>query len=208
MSDFRALSESELDRLDDDELVAYIASAREAGDQVAERRAANVLAHAFWGTICAWVRRTVPRDDVEDVAQEVLASLLRSSFDGKVIGQFGAFLRTITKRRIADYYRDRERRLTGDPLPSEHGGDDDVWGEEPVEGDEAAAVELRDVVDRVLAARSETHQEVIRLYGPNVAGFMDLPAGAVADRVDAMTPANVHQIWRRFKTDLEAELDG
>lgn len=208
MSEFRALSESELDRLGNEALVGYIAEAREAGDLDAERRASNVLAYAFWGTVCAWVRRKVPRDDVEDVAQEVLASVLRSSFDGKVIGQFGAFLRTIAARRIADYHRDRERQLRGDPLPAEHEGDEDIWGEEPADEDETATIELRDLVDRVLATRSGVHREVIRLYGPNVAGFMDLPADEVAARVDGMTPANVHQIWRRFKTDLEPALNG
>ena len=109
---------------------------------------------------------------------------------------------------IADYHRDRERRPDTDPLASEHEGEEDVWSEEPAHEAETAAVEIGDVVARVLATRSDAHQQVIQLYGPNMAGFMDLPADEVAARVDGMTPANVHQIWRRFKTDLEAALNG
>lgn len=66
----------------------------------------------------------------------------------------------------------------------------------------------------MLASRNEMHQRVIRLYGPNVAGFMDLPAEEVKVRIDAapgneaVSVDNVAQIWSRFKRDLRAELDG
>ena len=76
----------------------------------------------------------------------------------------------------------------------------------------AAEIELRAVIDRVLAGRSEVHREVIRLYGPNVAGFLDLTgdetAAQINERFDGepMSVANVHQIWKRFKNDLELEL--
>lgn len=212
MTEFRALRESELDRLDNEAIVDYILAAREAGERESERRAVNVLANAFWPVICAWVRRKVPADDVEDVAQEALLSLLRSTFEGKLVGQFGAILKTITQRRIADYFRGRERRPDVTPLGGEHEGEEGVWAEEPASEDAAASVELRAVVEAVLAGRSELHQEVIRLYGPNVAGFLDLPADEVAARITdgggEMSPSNVHQIWSRFKRDLRAELDG
>ena len=39
---------------------------------------------------------------------EVMVSMLNSTFDGKVIGEFRAFMFKITARRIADFHRKRE----------------------------------------------------------------------------------------------------
>lgn len=209
---FERRSKLDLDRLTDAALLAYLAAAREAGHRDAERDAVEILVNGFWPQIVGWVSAKTPREDVDDVAQEVVISLMRSTFDGKAIGQFGAFVRTIAKRRVADYHRDRERHPDPDRLPSEHRDDEDVWGEEPSDEDETAVVELREVVERVRATRSEVHREVIALYGPNVAGFLDLSGEETAARIqerfpgEKMSEANVHQIWKRFKTDLEAEL--
>ena len=211
-NEFERRTHSELDRLGDDELLAYLAAAREAGDSEAVRAVVEVLIHGFWPQIIGWVSVATPKQDVQDVAQEVAASVVRSTFDGKAIGQFGAFVKTIAKRRVADYHRDRKRHPGADPLLSEHGGDEGPWGEEPSDEDGTAVVELREVVGRVRATRSEVHGEVIRLYGPNVAGFLDLSGEETAAKIgelfpgEKMSEANVHQIWKRFKTDLEAEL--
>ena len=43
---------------------------------------------------------------------------------------------------------------------------------------------MREVIDRVLAERSEVHREVIRLYGPNVADFLDLSGDETAARIN------------------------
>jgi RNA polymerase sigma factor (sigma-70 family) len=209
---FERLTASELDRLDDAELVEYVRAAREAGDREAERDAIGVLVFGFWPQIEAWVRISTPEGDVEDVVGETVASLMRASFEGKVVGQFGAFARTIAKRRVADYLRERERRIDADPLASDLKGDDERWGEEPSSEADAAEIEVRQVIERVLAGRSDLHREVIRLYGPNVADFLDLSGDETAARINgrfdgaAMTVANVHQIWKRFKNDLEREL--
>jgi RNA polymerase sigma-70 factor, ECF subfamily len=55
------------------------------------------------------VRYVVPVADVEDVTQEVFIALLKSldSFRGQ--SQFTTWLRTLTNRRVADYYRHRNR---------------------------------------------------------------------------------------------------
>ena len=211
---FERLSATRLGGLSDAALVDYVRAAREAGEREAEREAIGVLVFGFWPQIVGWVRMDTPAADVEDVVAETVASLMRASFDGKVVGQFGAFARTIAKRRVADYWRERERRIDADPLASDLKGDDDRWGGEPSSEADAAEIELRQVIDRVLAGRSDLHREVIRLYGPNVADFLDLSGDETAARINerfdgaAMTAANVHQIWKRFKSDLERELTG
>ena len=202
---FRRLNDIELGRLTDEALIDYIVAARGAGERAAEKQAVAHLAFGFERTIFCWVRmgmRSASPEDIADVVMEVQHSAIRSSFEGKVIGEFGAFLKKIAQRRVADFYRQQARQLDTDPLPEENQGDENVWGEDPHDEDFTASAELRDVIDRVLSTRSEQQREVIRLYGPNVAGFLDLPADEVAARIDGMTPANVHKIWSRFKQDL------
>lgn len=212
MSDFQPLLPHQLAQLSDDELVDYIRAAREAGAAAAERDAVGYLAFAFEPTIRGWVRRRTPPQDVDDVVMEVLASAIKATFDGKVVGEFGSFLKRISQRRVADYFRDGERRLNADPLPDEHEGDDDYWGAGPSEEDETADVALRDAVDRVLATRNALHRQVISLYGSVVAGFEDLPADEVSARIAAdgsgetVSVDNVAKIGSRFMADLREEL--
>ena len=210
MASFKRLSESELNRLGDEALVDYAAGAREAGDEEAAKTGAGVLAFGFWDRVHRRVALRVPRRDVDDVAMEVMQSAVRSTFSGKVIGQFGSWINTITARRIADYHRDRE----GDQaslLAEEHEGEDEVWGDGRGTEPETVSVEYRDAADRVLAARNALHQRVIRLYGPGLLGYLDFSASQVCAEIagnpgETMTEMNVHQIWRRFKKELADEL--
>ena len=213
MAAFRRLTPAQLQGLTDEELIDYLDRAREAGDASAQREAIGYLAYSFEGIIKARVTAAVPKREVEDVTGEVMHSLVRAAFDGKLIGQFGAFVRTITKRRIADFHRDRKRRPRTDSLAEEHEGDGEISGGRAQVDDELGAADLRDVIGRLLATRNPLHQKVIRLYGPGVAGFENLSAEEVCDRIaadgsgDAMSVDNVAKIWSRFKGDLRRQLD-
>lgn len=55
------------------------------------------------------VRYLIPEQDVEDVTQEVFVAVIRSLKNFRFESQFSTWLRTITNRNIADYYRKRER---------------------------------------------------------------------------------------------------
>ena len=205
MADFRRRPPHELEHLKDQELVDYLDEAREAGATAALKEALGFLAFRFEGVIKARVAAKVPSEDIDDVAMEAMHSVIRSGFDGKLIAQFGAFVRTVTQRRIADYHRDRE----GDPGANsiDGRGEEDERGVEPPAPDESGGVVVIDAVERVLGGRSELHQRVIRLYGPGVCGFDDLPAADVCERLaedgDSMSVDNVAQIWSRFKRDLQ-----
>lgn len=212
---FEPLPEGRLAALGNEALVAYIGSAAEAGDVSSARVASGILAFGFEPTIRAWVRREMgsqTAEDVDDVVMDVLTSVVHSSFDGKLVGEFGSFLKTITKRRVIDYFRKRERRDQEGALPNEHVGEEGVWGEELGGEDGTGALGGRDAVERVLGRRNEMHRKVIRLYGPNYAGFMDLSAEETVEAIrsdpsdDTVTVSNVHQIWKRFKTDMNEEL--
>ncbi len=214
MSDFEPLPPHRLGALSDEALVDYVAAAHEAGEGEAEREALAVLAFGWEGVIRARVALKVPPEDRDDVVVEIQESLMYASFEGKMIGQFGAFLRTITQRRIADYHRTRSRQPGVESL-DEGWNDEDEWGEpEPAAPDETGLVDLRDAVERVLATREPMHRKVIALYGPEVAGFMNLSAAEVKEAIDGddsgdtVSVDNVAQIWSRFKRDLRDELGG
>lgn len=54
------------------------------------------------------VRFRIPESDVEDVTQEVFITALRSLNSFKGNAQFSTWLRTLTNRRVADFYRNKE----------------------------------------------------------------------------------------------------
>lgn len=54
------------------------------------------------------VRYRIPESDVEDVTQEVFITALRSLNSFKGNAQFSTWLRTLTNRRVADFYRNKE----------------------------------------------------------------------------------------------------
>lgn len=211
MNDFKRLPEHRLQALSDEALVEYAAAAHAARDADAERSALGCLAYGWEPVIRARVALKVPKQDHDDVILEVQESLIRSTFEGKVVGQFGAFLRTITQRRIADYHRERERRREHEGVDTGR-EDREEPGVIPITADETGAADLRAVVERVLARRSPLHQRVIRLYGPEVAGFMNLTAAEVKEAIDGdgtnetVSVDNVAQIWSRFRRELREEL--
>ena len=213
-SEFRdCRSEGELAALSDEALLAYIVAEREARRPLCVKRAVSILAFAYEDFVHYKVADKVPPEDVDDVVGTVLESVVKSAFDGRSVGELKSWLKVITQRRIADYHEARGRTPETTPLPG--GGSDDgedaVWGIEPGVGDETDVVAIREAAGRVLETRSEVHQHVIRLYGPNELGFMAFGAAEAARLVadghgTSMSEANVHQIWRRYKSDLDGEL--
>jgi DNA-directed RNA polymerase specialized sigma24 family protein len=211
LSGFEPLDDGRLDRMSDEELVAYVAAAFAAGHYEAGRRAAGMLTWRLMPLVEARVAAKVPIQHCEDVVGNVLESFVKSAFDGKVIRSVRAFIATIAQRRIADFHRDREGDPEQLPLRGEHVGEDDAHGDEESVEDETEAVALRDAIERVLARRKEVHRQVIELYAPEQMDGADLRAKEVvarmqADHGETVSESNVQKIWQRFKEDLENEL--
>jgi DNA-directed RNA polymerase specialized sigma24 family protein len=178
---FRPLGETELARLPDDELIAYL---RRAHGQSA-RTALAILVYGHWPNVARRVSMKVPAGAVEDVTADVLVSAIQSAFDGRSRGEFVVWLRTITARRIADFHR----RPVAQTVPL-----DDVEAVAPSEG----AVAVQDAVERVLARLSGEHRRVVELV---------VLEGRAAGEVEGVSAANVHQIASRFRRALREELD-
>ena len=205
MTEFRERTELELERLNDEQLVDYLRSAREAGRPEAMRPAIAVLVLGYWDSLVGRARLKLPEADVEDVAAEAMMSALASAFDGRSVGEFKSWLHTILSRRIADHFEARKRRPATTELASEHGGEDDVWGSEPAQPFEGDALHAQECLARAYEELTEPrHRLVIDLYvlGPHSA------AEAAALAGPDMTEANVHQISSRFQRRFRELLEG
>jgi RNA polymerase sigma factor (sigma-70 family) len=203
------LSEEELQRLSDDELIAYIRKATDAGRPDWASSATAVLCWRRFDDVVRRVSLRIPRQDIEDVAMTAILSAIRSAFDGVSKGEFVNWLNTIVSRRIADYHRAKEGQPKVGLLPTEHQGEEDVWGEEPSESDRAGEVVVQSVIDECLAQLSPPHRAVVER---NV--FEDLSAPDTADQVNdafpdlnpPMSDQNVHQIVKRFRNAMTERL--
>ena len=184
MPPFRPRAQHELERLDDDALIAYMREAGAAGHGSAGL-ALGMLAYGYRSRVRARVSMKIPAQDVDDVTDEILAKALFSTFDGSYGGQFGAWMNTITQRAIADYHRRGPGRVKAEPLDERDAAP---------QGDE---VETGDALERALAALNPEHRRVIDLW----------LRGYGAQEIDGVSDANVHQIVSRFRRGLRGQLD-
>ena len=201
MSEFRELPEHHLQRLSDDDLIAYLRAARAAGRHDAMKPAIGALAFGYWDTLVNRARLKLPESEVEQVAGEALESAIASAFDGRSVGEFRSWLHTILSRRIADYWQKRERTVQTRPLPAP--GDEEFAGFEPAVGFEGEAFHARESVREALDELSEEHRSVVLLYvlGPHEASEAAALAGG------GMSEANVHQIASRFQKRVRELLE-
>jgi DNA-directed RNA polymerase specialized sigma24 family protein len=114
---FRPLDEAALQRLDDDALIDYMRKARVAGHPSAADALA-ILVYGHWHNVQRRVAMKVPRAHVEDVTGEIVADAIESAFEGRSVGQFLAWLNTISRRAIADFYRRGPGRITTSDAPA------------------------------------------------------------------------------------------
>lgn len=206
--DYKRKTESELDRLGNDALLDWIVLARDSGDEEGARKACGLLAFRHEDRIVGKVLAKVNPRFADEVTMEVMESVVRSAFDGKFMGQFGSWLNTIIKRRIADFHAKQQRTLQAGPLPDEHEAEEDFWGKGGREDDNLDLVAYKELAERLRCERPNlVHRLVIQLYGPVELGYFELDAASTKAEVDKMadepiTESNIHQIWRRFKKDF------
>lgn len=168
----------------------------------AGRRALMFLVYGYERDVKRRLSLRLPAHSVDDVAHDALVRAIAAAFDGTSVGEFRSWLHTIVDRSAVDYFRRAARRPKESILPSEHIGEEDVWGDEPAIDSEARAVELRIIVEEVLETFYEKHRLVIELHV-----FGGLTAAEVCEMIDGMSVDNVAQIASRFRGKLRARLD-
>ena len=198
---FEPLPDDELNRLPDEDLIGYIRKARDEGELPHARRGLMFLVYGYERDVKRRLSIKVPGHVVDDLAHDALVRAIAAAFDGSSVGEFRNWLHTIVDRTAVDFYRRAERRPKETILPSEHAGEEDVWGAEPSLESEAGAVELRIIVEEVLATFNEKHRLVIELHV-----FQGFTAAEVCDRIKGMSEDNVAQIASRFRAKLRARL--
>jgi DNA-directed RNA polymerase specialized sigma24 family protein len=205
LASFRPLSDSELQRLTDDQLIDYIRKARASGKLAEVDQALAILAWGYMGTIRHRVSLRIPDQDLEEVAWDVLEGALKSAFDGDSTIEFRGWIRIIIRNKVADYWRKREGDPKQVPLPEEHEGNEDVWGVTPaVEGKSPELIDLEAAIDRGYdELERDDHRRVI-----DEAIFADRPSAEVAAEIPGMTAANVDQIKSRFRKSVRELLEG
>jgi len=192
----------ELQRLGDEQLIPYIRDARAERELAAGRRALMFLVYGYERDVKRRLSIRLPAHAVDDVAHDALVRAIAAAFDGTSVGEFRSWLHTIVDRAAIDFYRRAERRPKESILPSEHVGEEEVWGAEPSIDSEAGAVELRIIVEEVLETFNEKHRTVIELHV-----FGGLTADEVCGRIEGMSVDNVAQIASRFRAKLRGRLD-
>ncbi len=219
MSNFVPKNDLEIAALGEEAVLAYIAAAREAGDLGSAQTATGMLAYRHQDKLRARVQLKASGEHVDQIVDAILMSAIRSSFDGRFAGEFTNWLKTITKYRIADFYRGGGDDPTFLPLPDEHEGEEGIWVQEGMRDIEIELLADRELADAICSQRGdEIHRAAIQLYGFEVLGFQELDATATAAEIKRLfgkeiSEPNVHQVWRRFLVDyrkawLEAEAAG
>jgi RNA polymerase sigma factor (sigma-70 family) len=213
------LTDAELNALEDHELVAYIARAKEAGNPERAVAATHILLYKHEDRMRRRVALRLPEhlwhhaDTVADwVLQRVARSALKLPLDGGSIGEWVNWWTSAINRQVISFWRSRQgQALEAEvELPEEHEGEEDTGGRqrpntlgEDFDVDAHVTALVRDqAIERVLSRmENERHAEIIE-----AAIFEDRPSKEVAERFDT-SAANVDKVKSRFKESLRQELE-
>lgn len=144
------------------------------------------------------VRYVVPEHDIEDVVQEVFISLMKALRSYRGNSKFSTWLRTLTNRRIVDYYRRRSR--TEIQLEAEPSEAETSVAPELTTAAESTAIEDRVVLRQMLQALPEPYQEVILLRFAE-----ELPFDEIA-RVRGQSLEATKSLFRRALATLRKQV--
>jgi len=111
------------------------------------------------------VRCVIPEEDVEDVTQEVFIAVMRSLKSFRYEARFATWLRTLVRRQIADYYRNREPKalylVDKDDMAENGDKSDQVL--EPGDGADLEAYDDVMILRQALQRLPENYQEILVL---------------------------------------------
>ncbi len=84
-----------------------------------DKAAFNALYERYFSSVFKRVGYLIPTEDVDDVTQEVFIAMIQSLKTFRGESQFSTWLRVITNRQIANYYRKNKNMLKESQLETE-----------------------------------------------------------------------------------------
>jgi len=167
----------------------YLIQQSVQGDQ----QAFYVLYRRYVKTVYNRVRYVVPETDVEDVTQEIFIAVVGSlpSFRGDAL--FSTWLRTLTKNKIAEYYRKQSRKKETMQVDLEH-------AEKKSDQSSTSKMEDRITLRIALNKITENYREVILLRFSEEMRFKE-----IADHLN-QNPEATKSLFRRAMSALQSAL--
>lgn len=159
-----------------------------------DKQAFDVLYYRYATKVYNRVRYVIPVMDVEDVTQEIFVAMLGSlsSFRGDAL--FSTWLRTLTKNKIAEYYRKQSRKKETMQV-------DLKYAEQQSDQSNASILEDQITLQRALNNISEPYREVILLRFAESMRFKE-----IAECLN-QNPEATKSLFRRAMSALKNELD-
>lgn len=165
--------------------------------QQGDENAFAELFNHFQPIIHRRVWHMVPQRDVDDVTQEVFIAVIKSIKSFRQDSKFSTWLRTITNRQVANFYRRRERK------EGNIAEDVDVYSSEFAVADPAPNMRRHEDyigMRNALAHLPDHYQEVLLLRFAE-----DLPFNEIAKELDKSLDAT-KSLFRRALAALQAAL--
>ena len=154
----------------------------------------DVLYRRYLPNVYNRVRYVIPAEDVEDVTQEVFLAALKSLHTFRGDAQFSTWLRTLTNHKVAEFYRNRNRKKKAQQAPlSEAAG--------RMEGHTPQAMEECIVIQRAIEQLSASYQEILILRFAE-----DLQFNQIAELTGQSLDAT-KSLFRRAVAALKKQLD-
>ncbi len=151
-----------------------------AGDELAVRECVACYGPLIWALVRRW---SPDLRDAEDAVQDVFVDLWRSAarYDASRASEAG-FVAMITRRRLIDRLRKRQRAIEFEPLPDNF----DIAQDDEVEVDRELRVERAHEALRALPAAQRTMLELSLLHGrthDEIARETNTPLGTVKSHI-------------------------
>jgi len=154
----------------------------------------NELYNRYLSKVYRRVRCVIPESDVEDVTQEVFLAALKSLGSFRGDSQFGTWLRTLTNRKVAEYYRKLNRKSEAPQVPL-------LDAMDYTEGSSKKIMEERIVLRNALSLLPDNYREVILLRFVEQLQFNEI-AELTGQNLEA-----VKSLFRRAISALRNQLD-
>lgn len=197
--------EHRLARATDEELVALFRRARAEGRDAQAGDAFDMLHFRHRRRVRGMLQSKVPTERVDELEQDVFLAALEGVDGTRRIDNFQAWLSRTTRNHVAELWRGREgRQIKQDREGAARAGDDPDAPPRPEPSAEGGYGEWEtwEMIESLLARRTQLHRDVIEMYVIDGA-----PADETARRTGA-SPDNVYQVAHRFRADLRRLLEG